>query len=154
MDDTGVLSLVDELTNYLEDGKTSFGNRDRRVIDIGPALDILDEIRQRFPQEVEQAQQTLREREEIIAEANAKSDHIIADAQEQAKIISGEQEIVRLANDQAANILADARQQESQMRHGSEQYADKILSYLDSQLTQFSQQVARSRERLSQPINK
>ena len=66
MDETGVLALIDELSDMIEDGKTTLGNKDRRSIEIGPALDILDEIRQAFPVEFAQARQVVREQQNIL----------------------------------------------------------------------------------------
>lgn len=149
MDETGVLALVDELSDLVEDGKPALGNRDRRTIDVGPALDILDEIRQAFPQEFAQARQIVREQQNILEDAEVEANRILEDARNQALTIASQQEVVRIAQQQAENVLADAREQEREMRAGAEDYADSVFSHIENTVTQISENVRRCRERLN-----
>jgi cell division septum initiation protein DivIVA len=149
MDETGVLALLDELSDLIEDGKPALGNKDRRQIEIGPALDILDEIRQSFPVEFAQARQVVRERQGLLEDTEAECNRILEDARNQALIIASEQEIVRIAQQQAENVLADAREMERQTRAGAEDYADTVFSHIESTLDSLNENVRRCRERLN-----
>ena len=149
MDETGVLALLDELSDLIEDGKPALGNRDRRQIDAAPALDIIDEIRQSFPVEFSQARQIVRERQGLLEDTEAECNRILEDARNQALIIASEQEIVRIAQQQAENILADAREMERETRAGAEDYADNVFSHIESTLDSLSENVRRCRERLN-----
>jgi len=149
MDETGVLALLDELSDLIEDGKPALGNRDRRQIDVAPALDIIDEIRQSFPMEFSQARQIVRERQGLLEDTEAECNRILEDARNQALIIASEQEIVRIAQQQAENILADAREMERETRAGAEDYADNVFSHIESTLDSLSENVRRCRERLN-----
>jgi cell division septum initiation protein DivIVA len=149
MDETGVLALLDELSDLIEDGKPALGNRDRRQIEASPALDIIDEIRQSFPVEFSQARQIVRERQGLLEDTEAESNRILEDARNQALIIASEQEIVRIAQQQAENILADAREMERETRAGAEDYADNVFSHIESTLDSLNENVRRCRERLN-----
>jgi cell division septum initiation protein DivIVA len=149
MDETGVLALIDELSDLIEDGKPALGNKDRRSIEFGPALDILDEIRQAFPGEFAQARQIVREQQNILEDAEVEANRILEDARNQALIIASEQEIVRIAQQQAENVLADAREMEREMRAGAEDYADTVFSHIESTINQINENVRRCRERLN-----
>jgi cell division septum initiation protein DivIVA len=149
MDETGVLALLDELSDLIEDGKPALGNRDRRQIEVAPALDIIDEIRQSFPVEFSQARQIVRERQGLLEDTEAESNRILEDARNQALVIASEQEIVRIAQQQAENILADAREMERETRAGAEDYADNVFSHIESTLDSLSENVRRCRERLN-----
>jgi len=149
MDETGVLALLDELSDLIEDGKPALGNRDRKQIDVAPALDIIDEIRQSFPVEFSQARQIVRERQGLLEDTEAECNRILEDARNQALIIASEQEIVRIAQQQAENILADAREMERETRAGAEDYADSVFSHIESTLDSLSENVRRCRERLN-----
>jgi ribosome-associated translation inhibitor RaiA len=149
MDETGVLSLVDELSDLIEDGKPALGNKDRRSIEVGPALDILDEIRQAFPMEFAQARQIVREQQNILEDAEVEANRILEDARNQALIVASEQEIVRIAQQQAENVLADAREMEREMRAGAEDYADTVFAHIETTVTQINENVRRCRERLN-----
>jgi cell division septum initiation protein DivIVA len=149
MDETGVLALLDELSDLIEDGKPALGNRDRRQIEVAPALDIIDEIRQSFPVEFSQARQIVRERQGLLEDTEAECNRILEDARNQALIIASEQEIVRIAQQQAENILADAREMERETRAGAEDYADSVFSHIESTLDSLNENVRRCRERLN-----
>jgi cell division septum initiation protein DivIVA len=149
MDETGVLALLDELSDLIEDGKPALGNRDRRQIEVAPALDIIDEIRQSFPVEFSQARQIVRERQGLLEDTEAECNRILEDARNQALIIASEQEIVRIAQQQAENILADAREMERETRAGAEDYADNVFSHIENTLDSLNENVRRCRERLN-----
>jgi cell division septum initiation protein DivIVA len=149
MDETGVLALLDELSDLIEDGKPALGNRDRRQIEVAPALDIIDEIRQAFPAEFSQARQIVRERQGLLEDTEAECNRILEDARNQALIIASEQEIVRIAQQQAENIIADAREMERETRAGAEDYADSVFSHIESTLDSLNENVRRCRERLN-----
>ncbi|MDR3308195.1 MAG: ATPase [Coriobacteriales bacterium] len=149
MDESGVLALIDELSDLIEDGKPALGNKDKRSIEVGPALDIIDEIRQAFPIEFAQARQIVRERQGLLEDAEAESNRIVEDARNQALIIASEQEVVRIAQQTAENILADAREMERETRAGAEDYADTVLSHIENTLDNLNENVRRCRERLN-----
>ena len=149
MDETGVLALLDELSDLIEDGKPALGNRDKRQIELAPALDIIDDIRRTFPIEFSQARQIVRERQGLLEDTEAECNRILEDARNQALIIASEQEIVRIAQQQAENILADAREMERESRAGAEDYADSVFSHIESTLDSLSENVRRCRERLN-----
>ena len=149
MDETGVLALLDELSDLIEDGKPALGNRDKRQIELAPALDIIDDIRRTFPIEFSQARQIVRERQGLLEDTEAECNRILEDARNQALIIASEQEIVRIAQHQAENILADAREMERETRAGAEDYADSVFSHIESTLDSLSENVRRCRERLN-----
>jgi vacuolar-type H+-ATPase subunit H len=149
MDETGVLALLDELSDLIEDGKPALGNRDRKQIEVAPALDIIDEIRQSFPVEFSQARQIVRERQGLLEDTEAECNRILEDARNQALIIASDQEVVRIAQQQAENILADAREMERETRAGAEDYADNVFSHIENTLDSLSENVRRCRERLN-----
>ncbi|MDR1714200.1 MAG: ATPase [Coriobacteriales bacterium] len=149
MDETGVLALLDELQDLIEDGKPALGNKDRRQIEIGPAMEIIDEMRQNFPVEFAQARQIVRERQGLLEDTEAECNRILEDARNQALIIASEQEIVRIAQQQAENVLADAREMERETRAGAEDYADSVFSHIENTLDSLNENVRRVRERLN-----
>jgi cell division septum initiation protein DivIVA len=149
MDETGVLALLDELSDLIEDGKPALGNKDKRQIEVLPALDIIDEIRRSFPVEFSRARQIVRERQGLLEDTEAESNRILEDARNQALIIASEQEIVRIAQQQAENILADAREMERETRAGAEDYAYNVFSHIENTLDSLSENVRRVRERLN-----
>jgi hypothetical protein len=149
MDETGVLALLDELSDYIEDSKSVLGNSNKRQIELIPVLDIINDIRDAFPPEFAQARMIVREREGMIEDAQAECNRILEDARNQALTIASEQEVVRIANQQAENILADAHEMERSVRAGAEDYADSVFQHIETSLESLNENVRRCRDRLN-----
>ena len=150
MDETGVLSLLDELGIMLEDARSvPFSKENIRQIDINEAFAIMDEIKDVFPSEFAQARQIVRERQSLLDEARDEAERLIEDARNQALTIASEQEIVRIAQQQADQIMADSRELERQTRAGAEDYADEVFGHVEQSLDTLLSNVRRCRERLN-----
>ena len=149
MDETGVLGLLEELSILLEDSKPVFGKNNLRQVDIVAAFEIMDEIRDTFPTEFQQARSIVRERQSLLDDAEAEADRMIEDARSQARTIASEQEIVRVSQQQADTIMADARELERQTRMGAEDYADGVFAHVEQSLDTLINNVQRCRERLN-----
>lgn len=149
MDETGVLGLLEELSILLEDSKPVFGKSNMRQVDIAGAFEIMDEIRDIFPNEFSQARQIVRERQVLLEDAEDEANRLIEDARSQAMTIASEQEIVRISQQQAEAIMADARELERETRAGAEDYADEVFAHVEQSLDSVLGQVRRVRDRLN-----
>ena len=149
MDDAGIEELLDELAERIEQSKPVLGNSQKRQVEIGPIFEILDEIRDIFPEELRQARIIVRDRQGMVEAAEVDANRILEDAERQAEQIAGEQEIVRLAEQRAQEIVDDAMAREREMRVGAEDYADQILANLETNLDNLLKNVTRCRQRLN-----
>lgn len=149
MDDAGIEELLDELAERIEQSKPVLGNSQKRQVEIGPIFEILDEIRDIFPEELRQARIIVRDRQGMVEAAEVDANRILEDAERQAEQIAGEQEIVRLAEQRAQEIVDDAMAREREMRVGSEDYADQIFANLETNLDNLLKNVTRCRQRLN-----
>jgi hypothetical protein len=86
----------------------------------------------------------------MLGAAKREAERLINEAREQAAQLASQQEIVRLAERQAAELMAEARRREREVRLGAEDYADEILSTLETNLGRFLSAVQRGREQLQQ----
>ncbi len=155
MDESVVIGMFEELTDLIEASKPTLGNSQKRTIEIGPVLDLIEEIRDAFPPELSEARRIMRSCQELIDSANDKANNIIADAEKQAATIASEQEVVRLADQERDRILTEAADQERDMRYGSYEYADGVFAQLEVNLDNLLQNVSKCRARLndqSQPM--
>ncbi len=149
MDETGVMNLIDELSMLIEDSKPVFGKSNLRQVDARSAFEILDEIRDTFPNEFAQARQIIRERRALLDEAEAQASRLIEDARSQAITIASEQEIVRISQQQADAILAEAHELDRETRAGAEDFADEVFGHVEQCLDAALNTVRRSRDRLN-----
>ena len=144
-------ALVDELEQIVADAKSPFGGGgQRKIVDAQDIYEILDEMRQVFPREFQDARRIIREEGETLDRAQKQADAIIADAQQQAMVIAGDQEVVRLAAQQAENIRDAASQYERDTRYNAEEYADAVLAHLEDTLRSMTGTVTRVRQTLNE----
>lgn len=146
-----ILALVDDLEQIVTDAKPSFGGGgQKKIVDAQDIYEILDEIRQVFPQEFQDARRVLREEGEMLDRAQKQADAIVADAQQQAMVIAGDQEIVRIAQQQSESIRDAAQQYERDTRYNAEEYADTVLAHLEENLRSLTGTVTRVRQTLNE----
>ncbi|MBO7673728.1 MAG: ATPase [Atopobiaceae bacterium] len=144
-------ALVDELEQIVAEAKSPFGGGgQRKIVNADDIYDILEEMRNVFPQEFMDARRILREEGEMLDRAQKQADAIIADAQQQAMVIAGDQEIVRLAQQQSESIRDAAQQYERDTRYNAEEYADTVLAHLEDNLRSITNTVTRVRQTLNE----
>ncbi|MDI6692972.1 MAG: ATPase [Anaerosomatales bacterium] len=142
-----ILALIDRIEEILEEGR-NVPLSTKRMVDPEKIYEIIDEIRANFPDELKQARWIVKERQEMLEEAEKEANRILEEARERAAAIASEQEIVKLAEQQAAEILDNARAKEREIRLGAEDYADEMLANLEVNLSKLLTAVQRGRDRL------
>ena len=147
-----ILALVDRIEESMDSGRSVPLMRGR-LVDIDKVYEIIDEVRANFPDELKQARWIVKERQEMLEEAEKEANRILEEARDRADSMAAEQEIVRRAAEQAAGILDDARQQEREIRLGAEDYADEMLANLEVNLGKLLTAVQRGRDRLQGKVN-
>jgi glutamyl-tRNA reductase len=144
-------SLLGELEQIISESKSPFtGGGQKKIVDANEMYEILDEIRDRFPQEFADARRIVKEERETLDRAQQQADAIIADAQQQAMILAGDQEVVRLAQQQADQIRDQASQYERDTRYNAESYADSVLAHLEDNLKSMTSSVTRVRQTIEE----
>src|SRR5512133_4185293 len=116
-----IMALIDRIEELIDNGRNvPFSNG--RIVDADKIYEIIDEIRAQFPDELKQARWIVKERQEMLEEAEKEANRILEDARDRAQALANEQEVVRLAEAQAADILDKAHTQEREIRLGAEDY--------------------------------
>jgi ABC-type transporter Mla subunit MlaD len=96
--------LLNQLYQMIDDAKSAFGGGCK--IDRDRALDILDEVRDKFPMELDEAKKIVATRTERLNEATKDAERIVAEAQEEAN------RVLREANEQAARLVDESELQQ------------------------------------------
>jgi cell division septum initiation protein DivIVA len=147
-----ILALVDRIEELVDDGR-DVPMSSRRMVDAEKIYEIIDEIRAQYPDELKQARWIVKERQEMLEEAEKEANRILEESRDRAQALAGEQEIVILAEQQAADILDNARGREREIRLGAEDYADEMLANLEVNLGKLLTAVQRGRDRLQGKTN-
>jgi cell division septum initiation protein DivIVA len=142
-----ILALIDRIEELIDSGRNVpfSGNK---IVDPEKVYELIDEIRAQFPDELKQARWIVKERQEMLEEAEKEANRVLEEAKARAEAIASEQEIVKLAEQQRADILDDARSREREIRLGAEDYADEMLANLEVNLGKLLTAVQRGRDRL------
>ncbi len=147
-----IMALIDRIEEAM-DGSRSVPLMRGRLVDVDKVYEIIDEIRASFPDELKQARWIVKERQEMLEEAEKEANRVLEEARDRAESMASEQEVVKRANEQAASILDSARQQEREIRLGAEDYADEMLANLEVNLGKLLTAVQRGRDRLQGKVS-
>jgi len=147
-----IMALIDRIEEALDNARSMPLTR-QRLVDVEKVYEIIDEIRASFPDELKQARWIVKERQEMLEEAEKEANRVLEDARDRAEAMASEQEVVKRASEQAASILDSARQQEREIRLGAEDYADEMLANLEVNLGKLLTAVQRGRDRLQGKVN-
>lgn len=117
-------------------------------------FNIVDEMRQSLPEELKQARWVIKERQEIVKEAEKEATRIIDEAKVKAEAMLAENEIVKMAEARGSEIVDSARNKEREIRLQAEDYADEMLANLEVNLGKLLTAVQRGRDRLQGKIER
>lgn len=147
-----VLYLVDRLEALLNKG-WRVPMSAKTMIDEDEFLDIVDQMRIAFPEEIKQAKKIVQDRERIIAQAQEEAKHLIETAKEDAARLTNEHAVVKTAQQQAAQIEKQAQAEAAARERGADQYATQMLKDLHARLEQFAQQIAQMQSQVYNGLN-
>jgi cell division septum initiation protein DivIVA len=147
-----IMALIDRIEEIV-DGAKGVPFTNQKMVQPDAVYEIIDEIRAQFPDELKQARWIVKERQEMLEEAEKEANRILEEARERAQSIASEQEVVRLADQQAADMIDKARAQEREIRLGAEDYADEMLANLEVNLGKLLTAVQRGRDRLQGKVS-
>ncbi len=140
-----VINLINELERELTQTKKGMFSY-KSLVDVDTCLDILDELRESLPTEIERAQNIMKERRQILIDAEEEAKQCIAAAQQTADEMVAEHEITRNAENEAKLILDNARQSAKEVKLSAKNYAVDLLSELNDRMVETQQQIAQDLE--------
>ena len=110
--------------------------------------DVIDDLRAHLPEELRQSRWVLKEREEVLEQAEREAEQIVADARAEQERLVSEQEVVRSARREAERVLEEARERARVLRLEAEDYVDGKLANFEIVLSKTMKAVEKGRERL------
>lgn len=150
--DLEIMDLFQELEELVENAPVKGITRKAISIEKDHILGIIDDIKSLIPEEVNQAIWINRERQRIISEAKMEAEKIIVQANQEAELKAqeGEQfeenlkkqfddivesnEVVVRAKERAEEIIARAEAYALEIREGSIEYAEDVITSVEQSL--------------------
>ena len=126
-----VNELLDTLFEELEASKKSFMSS-KKLVDTDKCLDLIDDIRDNLPVELERAGNIIKERRQILADGEKEAQQYIEEAQRQAAQLVSETSIIKQAQQEAERIVTEAKQSAKEIRLGAKAYANDVLEELEN----------------------
>lgn len=117
-------------------------------------LQIIDDLKASMPEELEQSQKVLAEKDKIIADAQRHADSMVAQAKDYIAKLTEESELVRQAQEQANQIVVSATKSSDELKSSSITYAGDVLKYVETTLQKTLASIQQNRESLLQSNRK
>lgn len=142
-----IMGLIDRLEDVIANGR-KVPLSGSVIIQEQKIYEIIDELRTALPEELKQARWIIKERQEMIEEAEKEANRIIEENRQRAEAMVQDREIVKMAERKASEIIEAAQSREREIRLGAEDYADEMLANLEVNLGKLLTAVQRGRDRL------
>lgn len=143
-----LLRILDELDEFVSTAR-SLPMSSSAIVGRQEALDLIDRARQAVPTAVHRAEEIVADADAVLAQGREESRRILDHAQEEAeRLVSGEN-IVRMANDRADAIISAAEERAARLRHGADDYSDRSLAALQTEIDKLAEQVQAGRDALA-----
>ncbi len=134
--------LIDGIYEYLEGCKPIKLQPGKVSVNKEELFEMLDELKQRTPDEIRRYQKIIANRDSIIAAAEEKAEQIIEEARGKARQLVSEHEImqqayaranemVASASGEAEEMLSSANNDANQIRTGALSYANDIMTDME-----------------------
>lgn len=136
--------LIDALEDKI-DSCTTIPLWGRGIIDKDELLDMIQDIRVKFPDEMKQAKWVKEERQRIISDAQKEAAGIIKSAEEKIATMVNEHDITQQAYEKANMIVDSAQKNAHEIRLSSNQYADDVLRALEEELIKTAETIRANR---------
>jgi len=118
------------------------------VVHRGEMIDVLNQVKVAFPADLDRAQEILRQQDQILDEARAAADQLIALAREEAATLISQTEIVSSARKESQRILDEVEEEARHQRAEIDSYIDSRLATLEVVLNKTLDVVNRGRDKL------
>ncbi len=135
--------IIEEIEEYIDGCNYSPLSKKNIVVNKEEIEELLRELRMKTPEEIKRYQKILANKDAILADAQAKAESIVNQANLQLNEMISEQEImkqayaqanavVEAATAQAQEILNNAAADANEIRMGAMQYTDSMLANMQS----------------------
>lgn len=122
-----ILELLETIEKIIAESKTMPFSK-KRIIDEDEILDVVNEIRDRLPDEIKQAKWISEERTRILQDAQKEREEVLREAEKRIIEMIDEHEITRQAEEKSLEIIEKAKLQSRDISEGTREYADSVLA--------------------------
>ena len=126
MNPSRIEQAIDEIYNYVEEGKPSKLYPSKVVVDREQLYDLLDELRLCAPEEIKRYQKIITNRDGILNEAQQRAEDMLSQAQQQTAQILDQNEIVQTAYQRAEDVMRQATEEAERLVNAAQDESDQM----------------------------
>lgn len=105
------------------------------LVDEDRLLDLMEEFRNLIPGELQQAQELVAQRDQMLTDAQRQAEFVISEARRQAQALTAEHTITRAATEEADRVRKQLEQDLLSQQLGADRYAEELLTELEAKIT-------------------
>lgn len=122
----GVDEMIDQIEIFIDNCKYQPLSQNKIIVHKDELVSMINELKMKFPSEIERCKKIMRNKEAILADARTRSDAIISESVNEANRLVDQHQITELANIRANEILEMARNQAQQIVDQASEEATEI----------------------------
>ncbi|CAM2852306.1 ATPase [Actinomyces slackii] len=143
-----LLRILDQLGELVAQAR-SMPMSSSVIVNRESVLDLIDRARRSVPMAVRRAEEIVADADAVLAQGREESERLIEHAHQEAERLVAGENVVRMANDRADAIIKSAEDKAASLRHGADEYSDRALAGLESEVAKIAEQVRAGREVLA-----
>jgi len=125
-----IFELLDELTQEIEHSNSAvFSNK--KKVDLDVLLEIIGDVKAAVPKEVQEAEELMAHKDQILQEAKEEAASIVASAEDELQSRVCETVVAQEAQAKADELMKTAEANGREITIGAKEYADDILHELE-----------------------
>lgn len=141
--------ILDELESLMIDAsRVPFTNK--RVLEEDDVIRLLDDLREKLPNEIVEATHIVAERQRILEHAQEEAQKIIEQAKSYAIKLTDENTIAKQAQEHSNEIVILAHKEAADLRDDAVAYADNVFKHLEGQIERTLEVVRQGRSEMNQ----
>ncbi len=150
---SGVEELLDMLFDMVDEAKNVPLSGDKCMIERDRALDLIDDIRVKFPVELEEAKKVMAARSDMLASAKREAEAIRRQAEEKAKQLLSEETILLQARQRANELTQQAEERSRELKRSANEYCEDALRRTEEAVAEAYNEIKQSRARFRAAAN-
>ena len=143
-----IIELLDELKELVEQSPNVLFSH-KKAIDFDIIMDILDDLYQALPDDIQEAKLLLEQKNQILSEAQEDAANVMQDVEQRINEMAETSDITQKAYDKSREILEAAQQSAKEIRRGAREYADEILEDIEKYIRDYLDVILENRQELN-----
>jgi len=141
---SNIEELLDILYEMIDEAKNLPLSSDKCILERDKALDILEEIKNKLPVELQKAQELVANKNDYISSAKREADGLRKQAEDYVKRITSEDELAQQVKRQAEEMIAKAEEQGRMLKRAANEYCEDTLRRMEEAVAEAYDEVKRS----------